>query len=90
LGRKKMESHFQNPPDKDYDHERGSGPAQDTQSSDTEYGRDHHQDAADERENWEGNMHAEIELDCPGKKGRLDTKPADKRESDGKGNQDGP
>jgi len=90
IGRKKMETHFEDSPDKNDDHEGGSDPAQGAQPSNAEDGRDHHQDPADKGKNRQVKVSAEIELDGAGKKCGLHPEPADEGKGDREGDEDGP
>ena len=85
-----METHFKDSPDKDDDHERRGKPAQSAQPSNTEDGRDHHQDSAYKRKNRKGEARPEVELDGTGKKSGLDPEPANKGKGDGKRDNDSP
>jgi len=90
IGRKKMETHLEDSPDKDDDHERRGDPAQGAQPSNPEDGRDHHQDPADKGKNRQVKVCPEIKLDSSGKKSSLHSEPADEGKSDGEGDKDGP
>ena len=72
-----MEAHLDDSPEKNEDHEWRSSPTENAESSNTKNGWNHHQDTTCKGEKRKRKMHAEIELNCAGKKSGLNPEPAD-------------